>query len=573
MNKQDVSKSMKKPLSMLAILVAVSPLAQASQSPFFTIVDDETQGYATGISEDGSQLVGINTRNNQADYFSTVRFADFLVDRFRFDDKCMLSGNACDAFWGEAEPGFAHQWRTDFLDDIDQRSNVGGEGGSESDGLITALGETASMRVGYQIQEKTSGKVTGMKLRTAFAVIDNGDPVFLFDEASDENHEPHSLSVATGIKRLDDDEFLVFGTSATGRNKAHSVDDEPYEFCFAGLDDKTEDENAFRELSEYRYCPGVDTQASFWWLKNDGSLKDLLLPEQYASGDNQSEALQTASVLDVAEVFDGRDWFGVGYSTVVTGNEEQVALRGRNLATYWQLDLEGTGKVHETTVIPLPTGEPGGDLRHSWAVGINENGYVIGNQRQATAKGENRPVEMFVFNLATPEVTAVVPLQDDPIVGAGSEAAAINDHDMVVGWRDARGQDDNVVDGAGNRLQEAFLLDAPTGNNWYINDLICGLDDDGEKLCQQNGFYYHIVNAVGISSDGTVAATANRYSSESDLNERINATVVSVRLVPVEKDYEGNTPEDFEVSEDGGGSAFWLMLLMLPFVWWRRYQR
>lgn len=565
---------MKKPLSMLAILVAISPLAQASQSPFFTIVDDETQGYATGISDDGNHLIGISSKNNQADYFSTVPFADFLVDRFRFDDRCMLSDNACDAFWGEDEPGFAHQWRTDFLNDIDQRSNVGGERGSESDGLITALGDTSSTRVGYQIQAKTSGKVTGMKLRTAFAVIADSAPIFLFDEASDENHEPHSLSVATGIKQLDDDEFLVFGTSATGRNKAHSVDDEFYEFCFAGLDDKEEDENAFRELSEYRYCPGVDTQASFWWLRNDGSLKALLLPEQYASGNNQSEALQTASALGVAEVFDGKSWYGVGYSSLVAGGADgQAGLRGRNLASYWKLDLQGDGKVHETTVIPLPAGQPGGDLRDSWAVGINENGYVIGNQKWGAEKGGNRPVEMFVFNLATPDVAAVVPLQDDPIEGAGSEAAAINDHDMVVGWRDARGQDDDVVDGSANRLQEAFLLDASTGNNWYINDLICGLDDDGGRLCQQNGFYYQIANAVGISSDGTIAATAYRYNSESDLNERINGTVVSVRLVPVEKDYEGNTPEDFEVSEDGGGSAFWLMLLMLPFVWWRRYQR
>lgn len=564
---------MKKQLSMLAILVAICPAVQAAQSPFFTIVDDETGGDATGISDDGNHLIGVNTRNNQADYLSTVRFADFLVDRFRFDAECMLSDNACDASWGENEPGFAHQWRTDFLNDIDQRSNVGGARGSESDGLITALGDTLSTRVGYRIEEKTSGKVTGRKLRTAFAVINDSAPIFLFDEASDENDEPHSLSVATGIKQVDDDEYLVFGSSATGRNKAHSVDDEFYEFCFAGLDDKEEDENAFRELSEYRYCPGVDTQASFWWLRSDGSLKELLLPGQYASGNNRSDALQTASALGVAEVFDGESWYGVGYSSIVAGGaDEQVGLRGRNLASYWKLDLVNDGKVEETTVIPLSAGVPGGDLRHSWAVGINENGYVIGNQKWEAEKGGNRPVEMFVFNLATPDVPAVVPLQDDPIDGAGSEAAAINDHDMVVGWRDARGQDDDVVGGSANRLQEAFLLDAVTGNNWYINDLICGLDDDGARMCQQNGFYYHIVNAIGISSDGTVAATANRYNSESDLNERINATVVSVKLVPAQKDYEGNTPEDFEVSEDGGGSAFWLMLLALPFAWWRRYR-
>ncbi|MNU02477.1 hypothetical protein D3C72_2461960 [compost metagenome] len=70
-----------------------------------------------------------------------------------------------------------------------------------------------------------------------------------------------------------------------------------------------------------------------------------------------------------------------------------------------------------------------------------------------------------------------------------------------------------------------------------------------------------------------MAATAYRYSSESDLNEQINETIVSVKLVPAEKDYEGNTPEDYEVSEDGGGSVFWLTLLALPFAWLRRHSR
>lgn len=559
---------MKMQLSLLAILVGICPVVQASQSPFFTIVDEEVRGYATGLSADGHHVIGVNPKNNQAEYFSTVRFADFLVDRFRFDDKCMLSDKACDTFWGEGELGLAYQWRTDFLNDVDQRTNVGAQRSTESDGLITALGDTLSTRVGYKIDDKTTGKVTGRKLRTAFAIINDSAPVFLYDEASDEHDEPHSLSVPTGIKQVDDDEYLVFGTSATGRNKEHGVDDDFYAFCFAGLEDEDEDE--FRALSEYRYCPGVDTQASFWWLKSDGSLKALLLPEQYASGNNNSDALQTASALGVAKVFDSETWYGVGYSTIVTGgSDEPAGLKGRNLASYWELELKNDGNVDKTTVIALP----GGSLRHSWAVGINENGYVIGNQRWETEKGGNRPVEMFVFNLATPDTTAVVPLQDDPIEGAGSEAAAINNHDMVVGWRDARGQNDNVVDGSGNRLQEAFLLDAVTGNNWYINDLICGLDDEGAKICQQNGFYYHITNAIGISTDGTVAATAYRYSSESDLSEHVNETIVSVKLVPAEKDYEGDTPEDYEVSEDGGGSVFWLTLLALPFAWLRRLPR
>ena len=75
-----------------------------------------------------------------AEYFSTVRFADFLVDRFRFEQGCMLSNSVCNSFWSD-NSGFAYQWRRDFLDKVDQRSNLGYVTSSEVDGLVTALGD------------------------------------------------------------------------------------------------------------------------------------------------------------------------------------------------------------------------------------------------------------------------------------------------------------------------------------------------------------------------------------------------------------------------------------------------
>ena len=191
---------MKKQLSMLAILVGASLNAQAAQSSFFTIVDDEVKGYASGISADGSGLIGINTKNNMAEYFSTVRSADFLVDRFRFEQGCFLSSSVCDSFWND-NPGFAYQWRRDFLDGVDQRSGVGYVVSSETDGLVTALGETPDTQVGY--------KMNG-KLRTAFAVAGDGNTVELKDAAS-----THSLSVPTSIKKLDNGQYLVTGTAAS----------------------------------------------------------------------------------------------------------------------------------------------------------------------------------------------------------------------------------------------------------------------------------------------------------------------------------------------------------------------
>lgn len=548
---------MKKQLSMLAILVGASLNAQAAQSSFFTITE-VGQGYASGISADGSGLIGINTKNNLAEYFSTVRSADFLVDRFSFEQGCMLSDDVCNTFWDEGPtPTFAYQWRRDFLDGLDQRSNVGSVVSTETDGLVTGLGDTTADRVGY--------KMAG-KLRTAFAVINEGNPVELKD-----NTGTHSLSVPTAIKKLDSGQYLVTGTAASGQYR-HNVGGDFYNWCFAGNDD---------EYGDFRYCPGVDTQASFWLLNGNGGFNKLIQANDYAH--RRDEVLQTASALSAGE-YKGT-LYGVGYSS--TGEVGSGDLDGRNLASFWTLDLNA-GTVSATQRIPLPEGEPGKDdekLQHSWAVGLNKNGYVIGNQRWNVNKGQNRPVEMFLFNLDAPTTAAVIPMQDSPLSGSGSEAAAINDHNMVVGWRDSRHQTQPVVNGT-NRMQEAFLLNAAAPNNsWYLNDLICGLDDAGAKQCGQNGYYYHIAYASGISTDGTISATAYRYGSESDLNNRANATVVAVKLKPAVADYQGNTPANYVVSnvpvnnqtgqdgEGGGGSLFWLTLLALPFAWLRRHPR
>ncbi|WP_324036318.1 DUF3466 family protein [Aeromonas caviae] len=550
---------MKKQLSMLAILVGASLNAQAAQSSFFTIVDDEVKGYASGISGDANGLIGLNTKNNMAEYFSTVRFADFLVDRFRFEQGCMLSNSVCNSFWSD-NSGFAYQWRRDFLDKVDQRSNLGYVTSSEVDGLVTALGDVPEDRVGY--------KMNG-KLRTAFAVVNDGNPVELKDAAS-----THGLSVPTSIKKLDNGQYLVTGTAASDKYR-HKVGGDFYKWCFETGNDS--------QYGDFRYCPGVDTQASFWLLNSSGGFNKLMQAGTY--GHQRDEVLQTASALGVAK-YNGT-LYGVGYSS--TGEVGTGNLDGRNLASYWTLDT-AAGTVGTTKIIPLPDGEPGKDdakLQHSWAVAVNDNGYVIGNQRYRINKGQNRPVEMFLFNLSKPGTAASLPLQDKPISGAGSEAAAINEHNMVVGWRDSRHQTQPVYNGT-NRMQEAFLLNAASpSNNWYLNDLICGLDDAGAKQCAApNGKYYHIAYASGISSDGTIAATAYRYNSESDLNLRTNATVVAVKLTPAVAGYQGNKPAEYVVSnapvnnqtgqdggEGGGGSLFWLTLLALPFVWLRRYQR
>ncbi|MGL5814656.1 MAG: DUF3466 family protein [Aeromonas sp.] len=569
---------MKKQLSILAILVGASLNAQAAQGSFFTIVDVSDKAYASGISINDNSLIGLNVdasgthTNNTAEYFSTVQFADFLADRFRFtlngygSESCLLSSAVCSSFWEDTK-NFAYQWRQDFLLGIDQRQNVGVKTTNETDGFVVAMGGDSSTYVGYKASPNAVNGTPNS--RTAFAVLSSnpGSPITL--EGTYKVNGVNVFSSANGIKTIDG-HILVTGTAATGKNKGVGTDG--YNRCYRS------------DAGEYEfiYCPGLDTQASFWMLNDAGNVEGLLQASDYGREDNS--VVQTAAALDVAK-YNG-SVYGVGYSS--TGEAGDDFLSGRNLASYWNLDLNAK-TMGSTRIIPLPQGEPGKDdaqLQHSWAVAVNGNGYVIGNQRYRISKGQNRPVEMFLYDLKTPSNSAVVPLQDKPISGSGSEAAGINDHNMVVGWRDSRHQTQPVVNGT-NRMQEAFLLNAAAPNNsWYLNDLICGLDDAGNKQCAQNGKYYHIAFASGISADGTIAATAYRYDSESDLKNRTNATVVAVKLAPTVKDYQGNTPANYVVSNapgnnqtgqdsegGGGGSLFWLTLLALPFAWLRRYQR
>jgi hypothetical protein len=548
---------MKKQLSILAVLVGASLNAQAAQSPFFKITE-VGQGYATGISADNSVLA-VKLKNDAGSFFSTTPFSDFLVDRFRFEQDCILSGDVCDAFW-EDNANFGYNWRRDFLDASSQRDSLG-VSGSETDGLAVAMGPDSGTYVGYKASKNAVNSLANS--RTAFAVIDSGNQVVL--EGNYKVNGTNVLSSATSVSLVDGSQYLVTGTAATGLNR--KVDTDEYKDCFNGDDDN---------FGDYRYCPGTDTQAAFWLVDNGAA--DLFQPTSYYDKD-KNNMVRTASAAQAVKLKDGR-WAAVGYSAT----DEEVSEHSLDLATYWILDLANKS-AGTTTAIPLSEGKPDdsdASLRGSWATGVNANGYVIGNQRFGTNKGQNRPTEMFVFNLNSPNSNASVPLKDKPINGANSEAAAINDHNMVVGWRDSRHQTQPVTGGT-NRMQEAFLLSAANGNNWYLNDLICGLNDSGSKSCSQNGAYYHIAYASGISTDGTIAATAYRYANESDLNSRINASVVSVKLSPDSTNYEGvpanrvvsNPPVVNQTGQDGdegggGGSLFWLTLLGLPFAWLRR---
>ena len=121
------------------------------------------------------------------------------------------------------------------------------------------------------------------------------------------------------------------------------------------------------------------------------------------------------------------------------------------------------------------------------------------------------------------------------------------------------------------KLYEAFLYNINSGNSWYLNDLICGTDSDGANACEQNGKYYYLAYANAIADDGTIAATAYRYDSETDWENQNDPTTVTVKLTPNESfDTDGDVPDSAVVTnqlpstdlgEDDGGGSLGLGLL------------
>jgi len=362
---------------------------------------------------------------------------------------------------------------------------------------------------------------------------------------------------AYGLLKLADNRYLVGGTA----NTAVAGPDDALNKCYNGSNTASAD---------YPLCPGFNTQATLWLVDPASGAVSTTVQASHYDQDN-SGLLQTAAVQDLTLV--GGSLWAVGYSSRQGADTGSAA--GRNLAVVWPLDVSGdVVTVGTQQRIPLASGVPGeGDavLRHSWAVAINQNGWVIGNQQYDKVKGRNRPVEMFTYRLGG---SSKVPFADQPAVGSNSEAAALNSQNQVVGWRDEREENQPVYQGS-PRLQEAFLYNIDSGNSWRLNDLICGRDDAGASSCAIGGKYYYLAYANAINDDGSIAATAFRYDSQDDWAKRNNPTTVTVLLnknaefvagdVPAERVVSNPLPRNDYGASDGGGAfgASWLVLLGL----------
>ncbi|MGF1869957.1 DUF3466 family protein [Photobacterium indicum] len=222
----------------------------------------------------------------------------------------------------------------------------------------------------------------------------------------------------------------------------------------------------------------------------------------------------------------------------------------------------------------------GGDRIYSYtaATGINANNKAIGIAKNYRAENRSYAQKMFVFDNVAGKTKFLDTSIDSTIFFDGSNGytAAINNHDVVVGWVDS--ETVNQIDGR-ERRQRAFLFNdgatianSPLSANgaWMLDNLT---NDNGDKSAVANQF--RIAQATGINDAGVISATAlqcaggyDNLTSESQCSggERL----VAVKLVPIPDGTVQVRPEESGTIERSGASFGMFALTLLGLFGFRR---
>ncbi|CAG20179.1 DUF3466 family protein [Photobacterium profundum] len=312
--------------------------------------------------------------------------------------------------------------------------------------------------------------------------------------------------------------------------------------------------------------------------------KTSLNPEDPDNEDRSAQA--SARAIEIITVGNDKDKpVAVGYSTVYQDNDYYVPR-----ATIYTPDTsEITGKWSTKFIPGTEVENNDGDRQFSYSTGtdINSNNKVIGIAKNFRAENRSYAQKMFVFdNVAG--TTKFLDTKIDPTIffdGSNGYAAAINNHDVVVGWVDS--ETVNQVDGR-ERRQRAFLFNdgatianSPLSANgaWMLDDLT----NDGNQSGTANQF--RIAQATGINDAGVISATALvctngsgtqiafdnlSLNSTCNKNAKDSERVVAVKLVPIPDGTIQTRPEESGTIKRSGASFGMFALTLLGLFGFRR---
>ncbi len=549
---------MTKIAAILPLLMA-GAVSAAAQDPFYSIsevvsaanIGSANYGpWALSISGDGAEISSLAVKSDWYHYFHMSPSGMDLAHRFHYENGCtaLLSSTTCKNYLETSN--WAATWFSDLSANTDQTFNVTASATTaESAGIVTKFGANTSevTSVGYKsLASHAREAVATLPSATAYLNAVNGTD-YTFASAYD--------IVPVGSN------YLVVGTA--GAQKATA-----YSYCY----------NGNSEIQTYSpYCPGYETQAAFWLVNASGTPSASLLATSHNTSTSTNYPY-TASAMGAAKV--GSEYIAVGYSATVGYGIGSTSSLPKNVAAFWNLGDGSLSSAPTSLVFANDSDNPGTNsdytIDNSWAVGVNSNGYIVGNRTFRAKESRNYPTKMFIAKYSSS--SNAISSTTTPITtsGVNSEAAAVNNADQVVGWTDERGVTSQPVFGSVSRLQEAFIYNINTGNRYALNDLICGLDSASAKSCVQNGKYYYIEYANGITDDGAIVASARRFDSYTDWSTLSNGTNVVVKLsvssttafdsnhdIPTGYVVANQLPVfDYGASDSSGGGSFGIFGLL-----------
>ena len=596
-----------KSISIIALLSASSAWA-ATTTPYYDveILSVDTDGsiigpFPSAITEEGS-LFAAYAFKAQLDQDIDLGLP------FTFNQTCFYDDDICDfAFEGSessADLSFenAYQaWRNAMFD-IDAgnadpssyffgaTSNINVEGfGSDTDVKVTDVVDSSllsgSFAVGYGSAPYASdatrdfvrrGFITDASTSTASVSL---LPDFDTDGGFTSAYKMRDVEYNNGDKKT-----LIIGNSSMS---LAGGDDDYFDLCYS-----SGDSNDVDTLNDLVYCPGFDTQAWAWeYSGTETEITGFALATEWLDDneerDTSSDVTYSAAALDINST-----GIAVGVSSFEYTDSE-VGARQRAII----MTPSDEGVYGEPTAITSATDETSDDASgsynddstyyNSWAKTITDGNIVMGNRQYSSNKNVNKPIEMFIYDIDAGSIT--FPLLNKKVLstkqrlagdsssrdGANSRGYDMNNNGLIVGKADAYDQV-SPVSGGSPRTQSAFLYDNTSGDSWFLEDLLCSADANGDVSHP----LIRLQSATAINDNGVILAQGYQYDTIDDYTNKTNAEQIMVKLTPDLASEPDNSPNCWESAalvntdspyERSGGASFALWLFALPLLLTRRF--
>jgi len=596
-----------KSISMIALLSASSAWA-ATTTPYYNI---EILSVDTDGSNIGPFPSAITEEGNLFAAYAFKAQLDQDIDLglpFTFNQTCFYSEDICDFVFEGSESSTnlsfenAYQaWRNAMFN-IDAgfadpssyffaaTSNINVEGfGSDTDVKVTDVVDSsflsASFAVGYGSAPYASdatrdfvrrGFITDASTSTASVSL---MPDFDTDGGFTSAYKMRDVEYNNGDKKT-----LIIGNSS---KSLAGGDDDYFDLCYSSGDSDDVD-----TLNDLVYCPGFDTQAWAWeYTGIENEITGFALATEWLDDneerDTSSDVTYSAAALDINST-----GIAVGVSSFEYTDSE-VGARQRAII----MTPSDEGVYGEPTAITSATDETSDDASgsyndddtyyNSWAQTITDDNIVMGNRQYSSSKNVNKPIEMFIYDIDNDSID--FPLEDKKVLstkqrlagdsssrdGANSRGYDMNNNGLIVGKADAYDQI-SPVSGGSPRTQSAFVYDSNSGDSWFLEDLLCSADENGNVLHP----LIRLQSATAINDNGVILAEGYQYDSIDDYTNKTNASQVMVKLTPDLTSEPDNSPNCWEseaLADDetsfnrSGGASFALWLLALPLLLTRRF--